>query len=53
MDSDPTPERIMEYEMKWKELCTGGGHMMDFIAIERMYKDVIEYKKRVKNEGPS
>jgi len=53
MDSDPAPERIMEYEMKFKELSNGGGYMMDFIGLERMYKDVVEYKKRVKNEGPS
>jgi hypothetical protein len=46
MDSDPTPERIMEYDMK---LCKCG-HIMDFVTINNMYKDVVEYKKRLKNE---
>jgi CO dehydrogenase/acetyl-CoA synthase gamma subunit (corrinoid Fe-S protein) len=49
MDSDPTPERIMEYEMK----LSGCGHIMDFVAINNAYKDVVEYKKRVKSAGPS
>ncbi len=49
-------ERIMEYEMKFKDLCNGGGHMMDFVELEHMYKDVIEFKKRreiLKKEGPT
>lgn len=47
MDSDPTPERIMEYETK----LSNCGHIMDFVTINNMYKDVVEYKKRVKTDG--
>ena len=49
MDADPTPERIMEYEMKLQQLQNGGGHMMDFIGLDRYYKDVVEYKSRSGN----
>ncbi len=50
------PERIMQYEIKYKELCDGGGHMMDFVALNRMYNDVIEFKKcqeLLKKEEPT
>ena len=46
MEPDPKPERVMEYEMKVRELYNGGGHMMDFIGLDQYYKDVVEYKKR-------
>ena len=35
--------------MRYKALTDGGGHMMDFVALEKEYKDVIEYKSRSGN----
>ena len=47
---DPSPERIAEYELKFKELTQGGGYMMDFISLQKYYNDVIEFKNRPENQ---
>jgi hypothetical protein len=43
----PSASRIAEYESEFKKLTEGGGYMMDFIGLEKMYKDVVEHKKSV------
>jgi hypothetical protein len=45
--SDPSPQRIAEYELKNMELMRGGGHMTDFISLQNQYKDVIQFKNRI------
>ena len=44
---DPSPQRIAEYELKYMELTRGGGHMMDFIGLQKQYQDVIQFKNRL------
>jgi hypothetical protein len=53
MEPDPKPERVMEYEMKVRELHNGGGNVMDFIGLDQYYKDVVEYKKRLQEKKNS
>ena len=45
--NDPSPQRIAEYEIKYMELSSGGGHMMDFISLQKHYQDVIQFKNRL------
>lgn len=33
--------------MRYKSLMNGGGHMMDFVALKKEYKDVVEFLKKV------
>lgn len=47
---EPSQQRIAEYELKFKELMNGGGHMLDFVALEKAYSDVVEFKKRAQKE---
>lgn len=44
-------DKVAEYHMKRNELMNGGGHMMDFIGLDRMYasalaKDITEKLER-------
>jgi hypothetical protein len=50
---EPSQQRIAEYELKRDALYKGGGHMMDFFALERLYGDVIEYKNKIRAEKPA
>jgi hypothetical protein len=39
-------DRIAEYQKKLHELHTCGGHMMDYIGLEKEYADVIAFLKK-------